>query len=560
MSGDSNGFEGGNGSLERRLRHGQPLTGRQSPINGGTEEGLHERSEEEFADTPKDAPGREFSDEEDLGREYEEVPSESGVSLYEELAQSRAREAEQEAADAARLGGPKRRRNCPEGDPRLQAPLMGKPKSRALQQPQARTGFTKEQRLLILDTWIRSGLPAGDFAPLVGVAPHTLYTWRKRFEEFGPAGLADHHRGAPSGSRLNETTRRAIVMLKQSHPEWGMQRIHDVLLRCEGYSAGTDAIARVLQEEGYVPEQQPTHPHKPVIHFFERARPNQLWQTDLFTFTLKRENRRVHLVAFMDDHSRFIVGYGLHASSAGAPVREVFEAAIANYGAPEEVLTDNGSQYRTWRGKSAFSKLCERRGIHQIVARPRHPQTLGKAERFWGTLWRECLESGIFQGMEDARKRIGLFIDHYNFQRPHQGIDGHFPADRFFSATPEVLATLKSRVALNALELARNGIPRKTMYLTGKVGGVGIALHSEGDKVILTSENGVREEVDLASSGKRAEEGQALELPTPVSVQGRSYEHPAVQAPAQSAPGASVLDAGLEELRGIMDPQNGSEA
>ena len=42
------------------------------------------------------------------------------------------------------------------------------------------------------------------------------------------------------------------------------------------------------------------------------------------------------------------------------------------------VLTDNGTQYKTWRGKSAFTKLLDRRGIKQIVASPRHPQTLGK--------------------------------------------------------------------------------------------------------------------------------------------------------------------------------------
>ena len=40
-----------------------------------------------------------------------------------------------------------------------------------------------------------------------------------------------------------------------------------------------------------------------------------------------------------------------------------FEQAIANFGAPEEVLTDNGAQYHTWRGKSAFTKLLERRGV-----------------------------------------------------------------------------------------------------------------------------------------------------------------------------------------------------
>ena len=132
----------------------------------------------------------------------------------------------------------------------------------------------------------------------------------------------------------------------------------------------------------------------------------------------------MYLVAFLDDHSRFIVGYGLHASQSTALVLEVLRAAIAGFGTPEEVLTDNGTQYVTWRGKSAFTRECEKRGIKQIVASPHRPQTLGKIERFWGTLWRECVETAVFIDLGDARQRIGLFIDHYNFQRPHQGIDG----------------------------------------------------------------------------------------------------------------------------------------
>ena len=99
----------------------------------------------------------------------------------------------------------------------------------------------------------------------------------------------------------------------------------------------------------------------------ERARPNQLWQTDLFTFVLKRQNRRVYLVAFLDDHSRFVVGYGLHASQSTALVLEVFRAAVAGFGTPEELLTDNGSQYVTWRGKSAFAKECEKRGVRPSI-------------------------------------------------------------------------------------------------------------------------------------------------------------------------------------------------
>jgi transposase InsO family protein len=85
-------------------------------------------------------------------------------------------------------------------------------------------------------------------------------------------------------------------------------------------------------------------------------------------------------------------------------------------------LTDNGSQYVTWRGKSAFSRELEKRGVRQVVASPRHPQTLGKIERFWGTLWRECVEAAIFLDLGDAQRRIGWFIDHYNFQRPIKGL------------------------------------------------------------------------------------------------------------------------------------------
>lgn len=409
-----------------------------------------------------------------------------------------------------------------------------------------RTQFTAEQRLLILDTWLRSKLPARDFAPLVGISKYTLQQWQKRFDEQGPAGLDDKPRGRPPGSRLPEVTRRAILLLKEQHPDWGEDRISASLMRTIGFQASPRAVGRALEEQGYEVVERPVPTHEPQVQRFERAKPNQLWQTDLFTFVLKRENRRVHLVAYLDDHSRFVVGYGLHASASGALVREVLEAAIANFGAPEEVLTDNGPQFQTWRGKSEFSKLLERRGIRQIVARPRHPQTLGKIERFWGTLWRECVETAVFRGLDDARRRIGLFIDHYNFQRPHSAAEGLVPADRFFAAAPQVLVTLKERVAANSAELARDGMPRKSFYLTGRVGDQHISLHAEGEKVVLTQGDGTREEVDLGATGPRTEPEE--ELPPPVTAQGRVPDHPAVIDEPELAPGESPLDAWDEEF------------
>jgi len=100
---------------------------------------------------------------------------------------------------------------APQGAPRLSGRWPG----RRLVAPNAPkpSTLTAEQRLLLLDTWQRSGLPAKDFAALVGISKHTLYNWKQRFDRQGPAGLMEQPRGGPKGSRLPELTKRTILML-----------------------------------------------------------------------------------------------------------------------------------------------------------------------------------------------------------------------------------------------------------------------------------------------------------------------------------------------------------
>jgi hypothetical protein len=250
----------------------------------------------------------------------------------------------------------------------------------------------------------------------------------------------------------------------------------------------------------------------------------------------------------MDDHSRFIVSYGLHASQSTPLVLEVLRAGLTSYGSPEEILTDNGTQYVTWRGKSQFTRELEKRGIKQVVASPRHPQTLGKIERFWGTLWRECVDAAVFLDLGDAQRRIGLFIDAYNFQRPNQGIDGLVPADRYFGAASEVLKTLKARVAVNAMELARHGVPKEPLYLTGQVGGKPVSIHGEGERVVLTGPEGKRQEIDLTPPATNG-------LPAPICPAG-IVSSDLLDEP-EPAPGTSPLDEGLRRIEDAFDTEGG---
>ena len=266
---------------------------------------------------------------------------------------------------------------------------------------------------------------------------------------------------------------------------------------------------------------------------------------------LKRENRRVHLVAFMDDHSRFIVGYGLHASASGALVREVLEAAIANFGAPEEVLTDNGPQYKTWRGTSAFTRLLERRG---------HPPDRGGAAGTRRRLARRSGSGGRCGGSSSRRRcsrgsrtrgvGSGCSSTTTTSSARTRASTALVPADRYFQAAKEVKATLAGAGGERTRRTSRRtGSPRKPFYLTGRVGDRQISLHAEGEKVVLMQEGGAREEVDLSAPGQRAEPDAPTELPTPVAVTAVVPDLADLddEDVDERPPGASPLDGVIEE-------------
>jgi hypothetical protein len=134
------------------------------------------------------------------------------------------------------------------------------------------------------------------------------------------------------------------------------------------------------------------------------------------------------------------------------------------------------------------------------------------------------------------------------------------PADRYFGAASEVRRALEARVQANALELAREGLPRPPFYVAGQVGGRGFSLHAEGERVILTDAGGQRREVEL---GRPAGEAPAA-VPEPAGPAVTVAGEAAADAPGgvgpSAAPGASPLDAELARLReaGVLPEEGGA--
>ena len=372
---------------------------------------------------------------------------------------------------------------------------------------QAVRRFTPEERRQAVEAFQGAGLTQADFCRTWGITPITLRSWLDRYASHGPKGLEDKQRGPAAGSRVPESVRAAIVTTKREHPEFGMRRVRDMLFRFLGIKISANTIGKTLKEEGFDPLPVKRRPKRKIQppRRFERARPQLMWQSDITSLVLRRQGRRVYLVVFMDDHSRFIVGFGLHTHQRQDIVLEAFQQGLTRFSKPKEVLTDQGRQYYAWRGKAAFQKLLDREGIQHVVSRPHHPQTLGKCERFWQTVQREFWDRAKPEDLDDARSRLKHFIAHYNFFRPHQGIDGAVPADRFFGAGDALRATLLAQLTRNELRLSIDRPVRKPVYVFGQIGDQQVSVHGEDGHLIVQTPDGLRRSMKLFGSTDKQE-------------------------------------------------------
>jgi transposase InsO family protein len=345
-----------------------------------------------------------------------------------------------------------------------------------------RYGF--ELKLRCVKLQLEEGLPVSLLSKEVGVSKDVIYRWVKAYQERGEAGLRNQVRSSGSRRKLPGPVREKIVEIKKREPFFGVQRISHLLKRVFFLSASPETVRRTLQEESLIGPSQKRHSSNLTRpRFFERSTPNQLWQGDIFTFRLG--GRYAYLVGMIDDYSRFMVGLELYRSQTADQVIEVYRRAVGEYGVPKEVLTDRGRQYTNWRGTTRFERELGKDRVRHIKSQAHHPMTLGKIERFWKTGYEEFLVRAQFGSFEEAQERIRHWVRYYNHKRPHQGIGGLYPADRYFEIQGELRKVMEKGVAENVLEMALRGKPREPFYMVGRMEGQSVVLRAEKGKLRL---------------------------------------------------------------------------
>ena len=312
-----------------------------------------------------------------------------------------------------------------------------------------------EQRFNAVMEVLRDGLTVIEVAERYGVSRQTVHGWLGRYRTGGLDALADRsHRPRRCPHQMSATVEARLCELRRRHPQWGQRRLAHELVRVGvDPPPGLTSIYRALVRNGLI-QPKARRRRKADYRRWERGRPMELWQLDVMGGIWLVDGRELKAVTGIDDHSRFCVMAGLIERANARSVCRVFTAALARYGSPEELLTDNGKVFTGRLGphpaEVLFDRICRDHGITHRLTGIRCPTTTGKIERFHKTLRAELLTGRRFDSLAHAQLVLDAWVDDYNTQRPHQGIAMAVPATRFQrpSAAATPVPTIQPRQPL----------------------------------------------------------------------------------------------------------------
>ena len=244
----------------------------------------------------------------------------------------------------------------------------------------------------------------------------------------------------PKGeSVLNLELMRLMDEHYLQHPYKGARRMYIWLKEDKGYQVNLKRVRRlyskVMNLHSILPRPTTSKKGKGADHQvfpyllrqlkIERA--NQVWAMDITYIPLN--NGYLYLNAIIDLYSRFVVGWSISNTMDAIWCTNTLQEAIANYGAPEIINTDQGAQFTS----STF--------VQTATSQPNMQLSMdGKGrcidnvfiERFWWSLKYEHVYIHAYDKGQQLYQSVQKYMEYYNYQRRHAGIDDQVPSSRFF--------------------------------------------------------------------------------------------------------------------------------
>ena len=286
----------------------------------------------------------------------------------------------------------------------------------------------------------RGEVTVGEACVDLEISRDTFYRYRARFAVDGAPGLLTRSSRPRSSPGQTPATMEELIVqtrLDLIAQGWdaGARSIHARLQR-RGVSGLPTwrTVHRVLVRAGMV-EAQPAKRPRSSFKRFEYDHPNGCWQIDGTGWHLA-DGTWVCILRVQDDHSRMALATRAAVAETTADAWACVETAIERHGRPVMLLSDGGSAFTQRRrgsksGLSEFEARLRAWGINPVVSSSHHPQTCGKKERDWQPAKRWLAAQKTAETLKELQRQLDTYDVLFNTERPHQGIGGQTPAERY---------------------------------------------------------------------------------------------------------------------------------
>ena len=294
-----------------------------------------------------------------------------------------------------------------------------------------------------INTWSgeRSGLRALRFVDWLGISRSKYYDWRERY---GKAN--EHNRLIPRDHWLQDWERRAIIDFHHKFPLEGYRRLTFMMLDHDVVAVSPSSTYRVLKAAGLI-DTWNTKPSKKGTGFEQPLRPHEHWHIDVSHINIA--GTFYYLCSILDGCSRFIVHFELRQSMTEADIETILQRAMEKFpSAKPRIISDNGPQFIA----KEFKEFVRIAGLTHVKTSPYYPQSNGKIERWHKSLKADCIRPGTPLDIDQARRLIAGFVEHYNTVRLHSAIGYITPQDKLLGKDKAIFAARDQKLASARLQ------------------------------------------------------------------------------------------------------------
>lgn len=265
----------------------------------------------------------------------------------------------------------------------------------------------------------KTELPQSRLVGWIGVGASKFHDWKLRFGR-----VNEHNAWVPRDHWLTADERERIVEFARQYPLEGYRRLTYMMLDVDVVACSPASVYRVLKSAGLLAGCTPV-PTKKGTGFVQPLAPHEHWHVDVSYLNIA--GTFYFLCSVLDGCSRFITHWEIREKMEESDVETILQRAREAYpDARPRIISDNGPQFLA----KDFKEFIRLAGMTHVRTSPYYPQSNGKIERWHKTLKQDCIRPFVPLSLDDARRLVANFVQHYNQVRLHSAIGYVTPQDK----------------------------------------------------------------------------------------------------------------------------------